>query len=419
MKRRPDKTEALISKGVVIPSPDSIEIGEDVDIENISGKQVEIHAGSRIHGRSTLICSGAVIGSEGPATVNSCQVGNSVRLGGGFFEKAVFLNGARAGANTHARQGSILEEEASLAHTVGIKQTILFPFVTLGSLINFCDCLMSGGTGPKNHSEVGSSYVHFNFSVNQDKATPSLFGDVARGVMLRENPIFLGGQGGAVGPLRLAFGTVTAAGTICRKDELIGGKLVVGKTIKGGSIPYPAGRYDNINRIVASNINYVANLVALSRWYEQVRGLFVNEKNFPEALLTGLKNNLNRCIEERLIRLEELADKMPEEAGPTPSGQNDLPPLIHQKNELYDKKEVVVELLRLRSKTESGDSRVKDDFLEIMSEKINSAGRDYLTAIRSLDETEAKTGTVWLRSIIDNLIDQINDLLPSFYLMSG
>ena len=75
------------------------------------------------------------------------------------------------GYNSHVRAGTILEEAASVAHTVGLKQTILFPFVTLGSLINFCDCLMAGGTGPKDHSEVGSSYIHFNFTPNQDKAT--------------------------------------------------------------------------------------------------------------------------------------------------------------------------------------------------------------------------------------------------------
>ena len=79
------------------------------------------------------------------------------------------------------RRGTILEEHASCAHTVGLKQTILFPYVTLGSLINFCDCFMAGGTGPRNHSEVGSSYIHFNFSANQDKATASLLGMCPRG----------------------------------------------------------------------------------------------------------------------------------------------------------------------------------------------------------------------------------------------
>ena len=141
------------------------------------------------------------------------------------------------------REGTILEEEASIAHTVGLKQTILFPFVTLGSLINFCDCLMAGGTDRKNHSEVGSSYIHFNFTPNQDKATPSLIGDVPRGVMLNQRPIFLGGQGGMVGPVRLDYGITVAAGTILRKDELRPNRLIIGGAGQGGSIEFRPGRF--------------------------------------------------------------------------------------------------------------------------------------------------------------------------------
>ena len=88
------------------------------------------------------------------------------------------------GLGAQVREGCLLEEEANGAHCVGLKQTILFPFVTLGSLINFCDCLMAGGTSRKDHSEVGSSYIHFNYTPDGDKTTASLFGDVPRGVML-------------------------------------------------------------------------------------------------------------------------------------------------------------------------------------------------------------------------------------------
>ena len=86
---------------------------------------------------------------------------------------------------------------------------------------------MSGGTSRQDHSEVGSSYIHFNYTPNQDKATPSLIGDVPSVVMLNQRPIFLGGQGGLVGPCRMAFGTVIAAGSICRKDVLEPDRLVI------------------------------------------------------------------------------------------------------------------------------------------------------------------------------------------------
>jgi len=155
-----------------------------------------------------------VIGAEAPVTIENCQLGRGVKLKGGYFSGAVFLDGSNMGSGAHVREGTILEEEASGAHAVGLKQTVLLPFVTLGSLINFCDILMAGGASRKDHSEVGSSYIHFNYTPNQDKATASLVGDVPRGVLLNQKSIFLGGQGGLVGPARIAYGCVIAAGGI-------------------------------------------------------------------------------------------------------------------------------------------------------------------------------------------------------------
>ncbi len=82
-------------------------------------------------------------------TLENCRVGRNVRLNGGFFQEAVFLGDNVFGSNAHVRAGTIMEEQACAAHTVGLKQTLLFPFVTLGSLINFCDCFMAGGTSRK------------------------------------------------------------------------------------------------------------------------------------------------------------------------------------------------------------------------------------------------------------------------------
>ncbi|MFZ0134571.1 MAG: hypothetical protein WAK95_18695, partial [Desulfobacterales bacterium] len=56
--------QQLIDKGVRITSPDSVEIGADVDPHRISGDNVVIHAGCRIFGRSTLILQGARLGYE-------------------------------------------------------------------------------------------------------------------------------------------------------------------------------------------------------------------------------------------------------------------------------------------------------------------------------------------------------------------
>ena len=144
---------ALIEKGVRIPNPESVEIGQEVEIDRISGDNVVFHAGTKIFGKNTLISQGARLGLESPTTVDNALVGPDVRLNGGYFKGAVFLEGVSFGLGGHVRDGTIMEEFSSTAHTVALKQTILMPFVTLGSLINFCDCLMAGGASRKNHSE--------------------------------------------------------------------------------------------------------------------------------------------------------------------------------------------------------------------------------------------------------------------------
>jgi UDP-N-acetylglucosamine/UDP-N-acetylgalactosamine diphosphorylase len=285
------------------------------------------------------------------------------------------------------REGSILEEEVSIAHTVGLKQTILFPFVTLGSLINFCDCLMAGGTDRKNHSEVGSSYIHFNFTPNQDKATPSLIGDVPKGVMLNQRPIFLGGQGGMVGPVRLAYGIIAAAGTILRKDELRSDRLIIAGGGKGGSVEFRPGRFSPANRIVNNNLIYIANLMALRQWYSQVRSLFVME-SFPLALLNGLLLNAQRAIDERKRRLKELFEKMSSYGNATNFAERW--PLIEQ---VLDERQ-----------NSSVTDRIQESFLNCIMRAIERSGKNYLAVIKGLAAEESSQGTAWLQTIVDDTL---------------
>ena len=409
------KIAQLIAKGVRVASPESIEIGAEVDVDRISGDGVTIHAGSKIFGDETVILNGAVIGFEAPATVKNCQIGPGVELKGGFFEDAVFLANAKAGLGSHVREASIFEEQASIAHTVGTKHTILFPFVTLGSLINFCDCLMAGGTSRKNHSEVGSSYIHFNFTPNQDKVTASLIGDVPQGVMLNQPPIFLGGQGGLVGPCRLAYGTTVAAGTIVRKDELRPGRLLYGGASKEGNLSYKPGRYRNEKRVVINNLIYIANLIALGQWYQRVRGQFISDY-FPVTLLDGLKKNVNRAISERVNRLEALCDKI-KISLEIESSQNDergqSSPVRQQRLELTAQWPRLKDFLD-QSRTESGTAREQDAVLENIQKEIQKTGLDYISVIQSLPTSDSISGTQWLQGIVDRVTHDALKIIPSF-----
>jgi UDP-N-acetylglucosamine/UDP-N-acetylgalactosamine diphosphorylase len=408
------KIDKLLQKGVKIPNPQSIEIGREVDTDRISGDGVIIYSGCKIFGQSMLILQGSILGYEGPVTIKNCQLGPQVELKGGFFRDAVFLKNVRMGSGSNVREGTILEEESSVANSVGLKQTILLPFVTLGSLVNFCDCLMSGGTSRKDHSEVGSSFIHFNYTPNQDKATPSLIGDVPRGVILNQRPIFLGGQGGLVGPCRLEFGTVTSAGSIIRKDELRPGRLIFSGTGKDGSIPFMPGIYQNIKRIVLNNIVYIANLIALMQWYTYVRSQFISD-DFTEPLFVGLKEKLRMAIDERIQRLKALSQKMPDSviAYQNYAKENASSRILKQKNEFYERGNELEEYFR--SQTNIGvKENLRDGFMEKIRRSVQTSGKDYIPVIKGLKDTDKEHGTLWLQSIVDHITDDALKFLPSF-----
>jgi len=408
------KIGALLQKGVKIPNPDSVDIDETVDVDRISGDGVIIYSGCKIMGHSTLILQGAILGYEGPVTVENCHIGPQVELKGGFFKDAVFLKSVSMGIGSHVREGTILEEESKVAHTVALKHTILFPFVTLGSLINFCDCFLSGGTSRKDHSEVGSSYIHFNYTPNQDKATPSLMGDVPQGVMLNQRPIFLGGQGGLVGPCRLAFGTLIAAGSVYRKDELTPGQLLFAGGERSGSMPFQSGMYRNVKRIVKNNIIYIANLMALMQWYHHVRSQFVSD-DFPESLYDGLKKNLKAAIDERINKLEQLCNEMPSSVQIHQKVLNEgiLPLFLQQQNEIYNRRSDLKENFDKQQFTE-GDKNLRDPFLENIHLGIKHAGKDYLSVIQRLQSEISRLGTQWLQGIVDHITRETFRIIPSF-----
>jgi UDP-N-acetylglucosamine/UDP-N-acetylgalactosamine diphosphorylase len=338
------------------------------DGNNIARDAV-IHPGCRITGSS--IGPGCEIGSEGPAVIQNCQLGRGVKLKGGYFSGAVFLDGSNMGSGAHVREGTLLEEEANGAHTVGLKQTVLLPFVTLGSLINFCDILMAGGTSRKDHSEVGSSYIHFNFTPNQDKATASLVGEVPRGVLLNQKPVFLGGQGGLVGPARIAYGCVIAAGGICRKDVLEETQLYIPAALAEKTVPFEPGIYRKIDRIVKNNLIYIGNIRALKAWYENVRDLFIRDE-FDRACHEGALANLDLILKERFQRLEQLAGKDGE----------------------FSKR-----WKNMRAALEKPLDTVASASLMSEVEKVNKA--NYIAAIQNLSEGARSGATAWLQSIVD------------------
>ena len=413
-RRVEDKITRLIEKGVTIPNPYAVEIGDDVDVDRISGDGTVFYSGTKIYGVQTLVCAKTKLGYEAPVTIENCQLGSAVELKGGYFKASTFLEKANMAYGAQVREGCILEEEAGGSHTVGLKQTILFPFVTLGSLINFCDCFMAGGTSRKNHSEVGSSYIHFNYTPNQDKATASLIGDVPRGVMLDQQPIFLGGQGGLVGPVRIGYGTIIAAGSVYRDDCVDGGKLLSSNNRETDK-DFHAGFYGDVHRRVRNNICYLANLLALKEWYSHIRRPFFESFEGGFALYEGAIQKLELALEERLRRFEALSEKM------VLSIEIGKKILSGETKELILKQQA--ELLTgwkdLRACfTEEYEKRVgfdkMDAFLRVIEIKRTENGDDYIGTIQSLSRDEKTTGTAWLQAIVDDITGRAFDFLPSY-----
>jgi len=391
-----------LQKGVRIPNPESVYIGDDVNIDKISGQGVTLYSGTKITGNRSLIMPNSRIGYEAPVTMENTLVGESTRLDGGFFQDAVFAGNNVFGSGGHVRKGTILEEEASAAHTVGLKQTILFPFVTLGSLINFCDCFMAGGTSRQDHSEVGSSFIHFNYTPNQDKATASMMGNVHQGVMLKQRPIFLGGQGGIVGPLRLGYGCMTAAGSIIRKNELKNDRMILGGGFKEVSLPRRVGVYSGVENIVNNNIAYIAGLISLGAWYHNVRPLFVHDY-LSEQLLLGMQQNLSDCIEERIKRLKGLNEKL------TISRQILLTGSKGQETNTIGLHDTAVEMLNkaedIFNKNLVSDemTREGESFVKAIELVITANGQNYIPVIQGLAPNISVAGSKWLYGIEEKI----------------
>ncbi|MBF0572644.1 MAG: protein GlmU, partial [Desulfamplus sp.] len=401
-----DKINLLIKKGVKLLNPESIFIDDDVDIERISGDNVTLYPFTKLMGKETLIMSDTTLGLEGPVTLDNVLVGKGSRLNGGFFQKSLFAGNNSFGSGAHVRGGTILEEGANAAHTVGLKQTILFPFVTLGSLINFCDCLMAGGTSRKNHSEVGSSFIHFNYTPNQDKATPSMFGNVYQGVMIKSHPIFLGGQGGVVGPCRLPFGSVTAAGTIWRKDITETDKLMFGGGLKEAVLDRKIGIYSNVKRIFKNNILYIAGLISLMSWYVHIRPIFVcrtnllsnsnssaddssslsrkvlQERLLSEQLLLGMQNTLKSAIDERISRLDDFVKRLNKSKEIILSGNDGKSTSLIKEHD-----DTIKMWDRGINSFDLSEQKPPEEFIRAIEQGIKENGNDYIRVIQSLDRS--------------------------------
>jgi hypothetical protein len=295
----------LKQRGVVVHAPESTTI-IDVHPERIEAG-VEIFPGVNLRGEQTLLGAGTRLGRAGGGWFENVRTGRGVDLYGGYFEDCVFLDRVTMRGQSEVRGGTLLEEECEAAHHVGYKMTIQLPWVVAGSLVNFCDALVSGGTSRKDHSEIGSTLALYNYTPWGDKFA-SLFGDVPNGVFCRQKRIFIGGQTQIVSPVHMGFGSVLAAGSSLRRS--IPENRLVSNAAAEFDMPFDAVRYGALTPKFELTLRYIGNLYALHAFYTCVR-LPSTDDAFEQSLYDAAVKQIEAGISERIKRLNELANKLP------------------------------------------------------------------------------------------------------------
>jgi UDP-N-acetylglucosamine/UDP-N-acetylgalactosamine diphosphorylase len=188
----------------------------------------------------------------------------------------------------------------------------------------------------------------------------------------------------------LAYGTVIAAGSVCRKDELKPDRLIVTGEGKPINAPFNPGFPKNRRRIVMNNLVYIANLMALMQWYKNVRSRFISDE-FPEIIFVGMKEILKKGIHERIRRLEEFLRKHPMD----PIG----------------KRWPEVEITMIDQGEFEGDPLAKDAFLKSLDKSAKSFGNSYISTIQGIRIEDATVGTTWLQGIVDHIVEKCRKAL--------
>jgi bifunctional N-acetylglucosamine-1-phosphate-uridyltransferase/glucosamine-1-phosphate-acetyltransferase GlmU-like protein len=123
----PKKITALLDKGVSIPCPSAVVIGDEVRTERISAKGTVLYPGCRLAGAKTLIGPGAKIGFESPVTLVDCRLGAGVELKGGFFTGSVFLALSSMGSGAQVRECCLIGKRPRAPTPWGSSRRSSFP----------------------------------------------------------------------------------------------------------------------------------------------------------------------------------------------------------------------------------------------------------------------------------------------------
>lgn len=394
-----ERVQRLRDRGVDVWGPERVYVAEDVPLDNIEGGASIYQA--TLSGTGLRIGRGSRIGVSGHARIASCQIGRDVELGAGTYEGATFLDGAVVRGFAEIRPGTLLEEQVDTAHSVAFKNTILTATVVTGSVINYCDLFMSGGTSRSDHSEVGSGVIHFNFDPRGDKYG-SLIGDV-RGVLLRSAPVFVGGQCGLVGPVHVDFGAVVAAGSLVRRD--VAADCVHFENFESQAVSdFDREIYTGLRRKFLTTAKLIGNLRALDLWYEQVRLPFADD--YQKPLYRAAQQQARAHIAERVKRVDRIISKLERSIEKsTALGDSVLQRFHAEHQRLMDSREQIRKVLEGSCEAAAAPPAVLDQYGKAR------ASMSHLEAVRMLDEFASEAAATWLHQIAQEPVTALEQAL--------
>jgi UDP-N-acetylglucosamine/UDP-N-acetylgalactosamine diphosphorylase len=162
-----------------------------------------------------------------------------------------------------------------------------------------------------------------------------------------------------------------------------------------------------MKRILTNNIIYIANLVALGQWYDQVRRLFISS-DFPQTLWKGLQEKLNMAVDERIERLGNLLQKIAEQEFEARDNRS----ASKSPQEGFNNCRLELKLYLEDNRKREGEQALRDPFLEIISKELDRKGKQYLTTIKGLSPKVSELGTRWLQGIVNEVTDGAFQLIP-------
>ena len=387
-----ERVESLRRRGVDVWGPERVYINGDVNLDAIEPTAVIRQA--TLSGKDLTIAAGAVIGTSGHADVSDCQIGPGAELGAGQYKGATLLDRVRVRGFAEIRPGTLLEEEVDIAHSVALKNTTFTSCCVAGSLINFCDLFLTGGTSRNDHTEIGSGAIHYNFDPRGDK-WGSLLGSI-RGVLLRSDPVFIGGTCGLVGPLEVGLGAVTAAGSTIRKD--VPANALVSTDNRAVSNPsFDRTRYGSLRPSFRVTAKLVATLRALEAWYEFVR--LPHAPARERSLYVSAQKQVCLQAQERISRLGKIVARL---AAKTPAGS-----VRHQ----AEHRELVACWADLRDTlAQPMQPQAPPEHFTQAYAKARGSGQGHLEALKAADPC-AGEAEAWLEGMVNGAMRSVDALL--------